>query len=163
VRRHDPLISFNRLTQGAYWEEIIRIFELQPDKHGSYSRGQFKGYYQKRGWFCKGKEKVGGSHQRLEMYEGVWYDGAGNYIVGPQQPSNQRHLHAHPIWHFAVHQGAEHFECASLLRSIAAQYARPPQYRQHPYAFHLMDLYVESWLRYPVVEAKEEQKNLMLL
>jgi hypothetical protein len=156
VKRRDPLISFNRLTQGAYWEEIIRIFEMQPDKHGCYSRGQFKGYYQKRGWFCKGKEKTEARHHRLEMYEGVWYDDAHNYIVGPQQPSNQRHLHAHPIWHFAVYQGTEHFESASLLRSISALYACPPQYRQHPYAFHLIDLYVESWLHYSGVEAKEE-------
>jgi hypothetical protein len=163
VKRHDPLISFNRLTQGTYWEEIIRIFELQPDKHGSYSRGQFKGYYQKRGWFCKGREKTGAGQQRLEMYEGIWYDDAGNYIVGPRQPFNQRHLHAHPIWHFAVHQGAEHFESASLLRSIGIQYAYPPQHRQHPYAFHLIDLYVESWLCYAGVGKKEEQKNLMVL
>lgn len=156
VKRHDPLISFSRLTQGAYWEEIIRIFELQPDKHGCYSRGQFKGYYQKRGWFCKGKEKAENRHQQLEMYEGIWYDGAGNYIAGPQQPSNQRHLYAHPIWRFAVYQGAAHFNSTSLLRAIGTQYARPPQYRLLPYAFHLIDLYVASWLRYPCIPIKEE-------
>ncbi len=159
VKRHDPLISFNRLTQGVYWEEIVRIFELQPDKHGCYSRGQFKGYYQKRGWFCKGKEKTEARLHQLELYEGVWFDDACTYIVGPQQPSSQWHLHAHPIWQPIIYQGAEHFEMASLLRAIDMRYARPPQYRPLPYPFHLIDLYVESWLRYSCVETREEVKE----
>lgn len=141
VQLCEPLLSFNRLTRGEYWEAIIRIFEFQPDKNGHYSRGQFKSYYQKRGWFSNDKARA------LPLYEGIWYDNTHCYVAGPDQSPHQRQLHAHLIRRFDVYQGEDHFDCFAALLATCMQCVDQRQRVVYPYVFYLIDLHVENTLR----------------
>jgi hypothetical protein len=138
-----PEISFNELWQGERMEQIIRIFDIHPDKHGKYRNTQFKSYYQKkRGWFSSDKAKD------VHMYEGIWYDNHNCYMVGSSQSLKDHQPRAHLIRHFHIYQGHDHFDIQPLLRSTSVQFVRFNQYTVYPYAFHLLDLYVESVLRF---------------
>jgi hypothetical protein len=142
LQQFHPEISFNELTQGERLEEILSIFDIQPDKHGLYSRRQIKSYYQRQGWFSSDKAKD------VHMYEGIWYDNHNCYMVGSSQPMNQQQPRAYLIRRFDVYQGADHFDIQPLLLATSVQFVRFNQYTVYPYAFHLMDLYVESVLRF---------------
>jgi hypothetical protein len=135
-------ISFNKLTQGERMEQILGIFDIQPDKHGQYNRRQFKSYYQRRGWFSSDKAKD------LRLYEGIWYDDHNCYMVGSSQPMNQQQPRAHLIRRFDVYQGADRFDIRPLLLATSVQFVRFNQYTVYPYVFHLIDLYVENVLRF---------------
>ena len=142
MQRLYPVLSFNALTQDQYWEEIVRIFNIQPDKNGHYSRSQFKGYYQKRGWFSSDKEKA------LPMYEGIWYDDTLSYIVGLAQQPDQRQPRAHIIRRFHVYQGTDHFDMSPLLLAAGVQAINLDRYKAYPYPFHLIDLHIEDRWRF---------------
>ena len=143
VGQTHPAISFHDLTQGELWEEIIRILDIQPDKHGHYTRGKIKGLYQKMGWFSSDKAK------ELHLYEGIWYDeGDYSYLVGSAQPMKPKQPRAHLIRRFDVYMGADHFDIGPLLLATSVQFVRLNQYTVYPYAFHLIDLYVENVLRF---------------
>ncbi|HEY4036740.1 MAG TPA: hypothetical protein VGL94_22515 [Ktedonobacteraceae bacterium] len=135
-------ISFNMLSQNEHMEQIRSIFDIQPDKNGQYNRRQFKGYYQKRGWFSSDKAKD------VHMYGGIWYDDYHCYMVGSLQSMNQQQPRAHLIRRFNVYQGADHFDIRPLLLATSVQFVRLNQYTVYPYAFHLIDLYVENILRF---------------
>ena len=136
------VISYNDLTQGELWEEIIRIFAYEPDKNGHYSRRQFKALYQKMGWFSSDKAK------ELQLYEGIWYDDDHCYMVGSAQAMKLQQPRAHLIRHFDVYMGADHFKIEPLLLATSVQFVRLNQYTVYPYAFHLIDIYVENVLRF---------------
>jgi hypothetical protein len=142
LQQFHPEISFNELTQGERLEEIFSIFDIQPDKHGQYNRRQLKSYYQRRGWFSSDKAKD------VHMYDGIWYDNHNCYMVGSSQPMNQQQPRAHLIRRFDVYQGSDHFDIQPLLLATSVQFVRFNQYTVYPYAFHLIDLYVETVLRF---------------
>ncbi len=142
VGQTHPAISFHNLTQGELWGEIIRILDIQPDKHGRYTRGKIKGLYQKMGWFSSDKAK------ELHLFEGIWYDeGDYSYLVGSAQPMKPKQPRAHLIRRFDVYMGADQFDIQPLLLATSVQFVRLNQYTVYPYAFHLIDLYVENVLR----------------
>jgi hypothetical protein len=153
VQQSTPTISFNSLTQGHYWEEIIYIFNLRPEKNGHHSRSQFKGYYQKRGWFSSDKEKA------LPMYEGIWYDDTHSYLVGPAQLPEQQQPHAHILRHFHIYQGADHFDMFPLLLAAGVQALNLDRYQAYPYAFHLIDLFVTNHYHPPITDAIQHAMN----
>jgi hypothetical protein len=143
VGQTHPAISFRTLTQGELWEEIIRIFAIQPDKHGHYTRAKLKGIYQRMGWFSSAKAK------ELQLYEGIWYDESGHsYLVFSAQPMKAKQPRAHLIRRFDVYVGADRFDIGPLLLATSVQFVRLNQYTVYPYAFHLIDLYVENVLRF---------------
>jgi len=82
------------------------------------------------------------------MYEGIWYDNHNCYMVGSSQSLKDHQPRAHLIRHFHIYQGHDHFDIQPLLRSTSVQFVRFNQYTVYPYAFHLLDLYVESVLRF---------------
>ena len=137
-----PEISFNALTEGERLEQIYRIFDFQPDKHGRYTRGQIKALYQKRGWFSSEKKKD------VHLYEGIWYDAEHCYLVGSSQSMKQQQPRAHLIRRFTIYRGEERFDIRPLLLATSVQFVRYNQYTVYPYAFHLIDLYVENMLRF---------------
>lgn len=141
VQHYHSTISFDNLTQGQHWEEITHIFNMKPDINSQYAYDQFKGYYQKRGWFTNNKEKV------LSMYEGIWYDDTHCYIVGMEQPPDQQQPYAHRIKRFQVYQGADHFDMSPLLLTVGVQAINLKQDGADPYPFHLIDLHVERRLQ----------------
>jgi hypothetical protein len=138
VQRSIPTISYNSLIQGWYWEKIIHIFNLHPEKNGYHARSQFKGYYQRRGWFSSDQEKA------LPMYEGIWYDDTHSYLIGPAQLPEQQQPHAHILRRFHIYQGEEHFDMSPLLLAAGVQALNLNRYQAYPYAFHLIDLYVTN-------------------
>ncbi len=137
-----PFISFNELSDGETMEQIRRIFNIQPDKNGEYNRRQFKGYYQRRGWFASEKEN------NVHMYEGIWYDEHHCYMVGSTQGMKMQQPRAHLIRCFDIYQGAEHFDIYPLLLATSVQFVRFNQYTVYPYPFHLIDLYAKNVLRF---------------
>lgn len=137
-----PEISFNNLTEGERLEQIYRIFDFHPDKHGRYTRAQIKALYQKRGWFTSEKKRD------VHLYEGIWYDAQHCYLVGSSQSMKQQQPRAHLIRRFTIYRGEEHFDIRPLLRATSVQFVRYNQYTVYPYAFHLIDLYVENVLRF---------------
>ncbi len=134
-----PAISFHDLTQGELWEEIIGIPNIQPAAW-TLSRGKIKGLYQ---------TVVFSSKQATNhLYEGIWYDeGDYSYLVGSAQSMSQTaEGTSYPRFH--VYMGADHFDIGPLLLATSVQFVRLNQYTVYPYAFHLIDLYVENVLRF---------------
>lgn len=142
VSRTHATISFHDLTRGELMERIARIFDLQPDARGHYHRGTFKWLYQRLGFFLSDK---GGE---LHLYQGIWYDGEHCYMVGAPLPLKQNQPRAHLIRCFDVYMGADHFDMQPLLAATSVTFVRLNQYTVSPYPFHLIDLFVETVLRY---------------
>jgi len=104
---------------------------------------KIKGLYQKMGWFSSDKAK------ELHLYEGIWYDESDySYLVGSARPMKPKQPRAHFILRFDVYMGADHFDIQPLLLATSVQFVRLNQYTVYPYAFHLIDLYVENVLRF---------------
>lgn len=144
VRRTQPMISYNALTQGEVMEHIARIFNIPPDEHGHYNRAKFIRYYQKLGIFKSPK----GIDIPGMPYKGIWYDEEFCYLVGATSSMPQKQPRAHLIRQFDVYMGKEHFDLLSLLQATSVQFVRLKQYTVYPYPFHLIDLYVENTLHF---------------
>jgi hypothetical protein len=135
-------ISFNDLWDGEQRERIISIFGIKPDRNGRYSNATYKRLYQKLGWFSSDKS------DDVHMYKGIWYDDQHCYMVGASQGLNVRQPRAHLIRRFDVYMGADRFDMHPLLLTTSVQFVRHDQYTVYPYPFHLIDVYVESFLQY---------------
>ncbi|GCE20913.1 hypothetical protein [Dictyobacter kobayashii] len=135
-------ISFNELWDGDQKERIISIFGFKPDKNNKYTSLLFKGYYQSLGWFTSDKA------EDVHMYRGIWYDNKQCYMVGAPQRLKDRQPRAHLIRCFDVYQGEDNFDIRPLLLTTSVQFVRHDQYTVYPYPFHLIDVYVESFLQY---------------
>jgi hypothetical protein len=135
-------ISFNALWDGEQRERIISIFGIKPDKNNKYTSVLYKKLYQNIGWFSSDKS------EDVHMYRGIWYDDQSCYMVGASQRLKDRQPRAHLIRRFDVYQGADHFNMYPLLLTTSVQFVRHDQYTVYPYPFHLIDVYVESVLRY---------------
>lgn len=142
IQRTRRTISFDELTQGELMERIADIFDIQADEKGRYDRRRFKSFYQRREMFPSDKESD------LHMYQGIWYDTDQAYMVGEPLSLNQSQPRAHLIRRFDVYVGAEQFDIRPLLAAMSVQFVRLNRYTVYPYPFHLLDLYVESGLRF---------------
>lgn len=148
VRQTHPRISYRELTQGERMERIGQIFNIEPDEKGRYNRRKFIAFYQDRGMFASAK---GSDIQQI--YKGIWYDENHCYMVGATTSMAQNQPRAHLIRHFDIYLGAEHFDMRPLLLATSVQFVRLDQYTVYPYAFHLIDLYVDNVLRFGNGEA----------
>jgi len=142
VRRNHPVISYKDLTQGELMERIGRIFALSVDEHGHYRSREFKRWYQERGMFPS--DKAGD----VQIYRGIWYGSDGSYLVGSPMGMKQNQPKAHLIRRFDVYIGKDHFEIQPLLLATSVRFVRLNQYTVYPYAFHLIDVNVENFLRF---------------
>lgn len=142
IGRTHVAISFRDLTQGERMERIGHIFDIHPDQHGHYNRRDFKKWYQRLGWFPSDKASD------VHMYEGIWYDEDNCYMVGSPMSLKQKQPRAHLIRRFDVYMRQGQFDIQPLLRATSVQFVRLKQYTVYPYAFHLIDLYVENVLRF---------------
>lgn len=142
IRRTHQEVSFNALTQGERMERIGKIFDIHPDERGHYHRRRFKDLYQRLGLFSSEKAKD------VHFYQGIWYDEDRSYMVGSPTSMNQRQPRAHLIRRFDVYTGESQFDIRPFLLATSVQFVRLNQYTVYPYAFHLIDLYVENVLRF---------------
>lgn len=69
-------------------------------------------------------------------------------MVGAHVPLKQSQPRAHLIRRFDVYQGADRFDIQPLLAATSVTFVRLNQYTVSPYPFHLVDVYVETVLRY---------------
>jgi len=144
IRHIHPQISFNDLTQGELMQRIGRIFTKKSDEEERYSRRPLFKYYQKRNMFMSTKAND------IQIYEGIWYDLDNCYMVGSSQPMKLQQPRAHLIRRFDVYMGTAHFNIQPFLNATSAKFVRLNQFTVYPYAFHLIDLYVDNVLRFPL-------------
>lgn len=71
-----------------------------------------------------------------------------NLSVGATEGMKFQQPRAHLIRRFDVYQGGEHFDIQIFLRMLSVQFVRLKQYTVYPYPFHLINIYVESILRF---------------
>jgi len=132
-------ISFAELTnkEGKYWEDIVRVLAIEPNKNGKYDVKKLKAAYQRLGLFLSDKGKGA-----IEGYQGIWYDSEQCYMVGSTAGINDKQSRANLIRKFHVHSGEDKLEIKLFLETLAIKFVRNEQYTVYPYPFHLIDLYV---------------------
>jgi hypothetical protein len=138
-----PTISFDELASGEWLERIARIFGAIDRGGTQYYRRLLQQKYQRRGLFLSHKS------QDVQLYQGIWRDETGAFIVGSPTSMNVQGQHnAHLVRRFRVLQGAGHFDSDHHLAAMGVRFVRPQQYTVVPYYFHLIDLYVDNIGRY---------------
>lgn len=139
VARHRSTLSFEELTQGPLGEKVADLFELRrPD--GKIHRGKLQSLYQKRGMFLSRKSR------EVHLYQGIWYDDELCYMVGDRQSLKSEQPVAHLLRRFDVYRGIEYFDVHQWLDTVTVHFVRPERYTVFPYFFHLLELYVASYL-----------------
>lgn len=137
---HRQTITFNDLTNGENAQRIEQIFGLKPTSPQTTARAHLKRLYQRLGMFPSDKARD------VQIYQGIWYDDEGRFMVGSPDSLKFTQPRAHRIRTFDVYRGKEQFNMAQFLDTLAVTFVRPEQYTVYPYFFHLIDMYVESKL-----------------
>lgn len=141
-------ITYDELTNDANRERIGDIFGFKrsrPTKDetkGKYIMRRLLEWYKICGLFdsVKGKD--------IHLFQGIWYDDEGCFIVGSAQALKDKQPNAHRTRKFDLLFGGENFDMDELLQTMGVQFVRHNQYTVVPYPYHLIDIYVENVLRW---------------
>jgi hypothetical protein len=137
-----PTISLEELASAAWMGDIARILggtqgDNKPLRHILLAK------YRKLGRFLSDRG------DDVQLSQGIWHDATGAFVVGATSPMHlDGQEKAHLLRRFRVLQGEGHFDRQEQLAAMAVQFVRPRQYTVLPYYFHLIDLYVDTVLRY---------------
>jgi hypothetical protein len=143
-----PEISLDELCEDPTWLPRLASALGDTPQNGKHNSRSIKGIYRRLELFPS--DRAG---NLTPTYQGIWYDAQNRFIIGDANSLKLTgQARAHLVRQFVIYQGHDKFDLSAMLNATSVRFVRHNQYTVYPYPFHLIDLYIDNFLKHQPVQ-----------